>query len=459
MRRMMLIARVLALALIVSGLIGSTLIASVSRAQVEPAATGRTYYVRQTVGDDGHDGLSPATAWRHITKLTGAMRAGDTAYVGPGLYREQVTVYDDGTAENRLTFIADTTGQHTGDPPGVVMIAGSDPVDAGIFGPSSAPGVYTARFPAYPVLGVVEMDGAQYRYMLVRSKKEFPEGTQLPENYPFDALAKTPSTFNYDKDSQVLYIHTSDGKPPSTHEIELIRRSSGFLVFGRRYVTVIGFTFRHLGDSGIDFWRGASHGIAINNTAYGSRIGIRVLESPDVLLYGNTLFRNENSGAYFLRESFSAVAIGNTAYENVKGLRWGSRSLNGLALDNTLFDNHERGLAIEETGRVLLRRNRLVNNGQSQLLVLEGGYGSESNCFENSGPHQVTAAFSLVSFSPEHYKTLAEYQKAKRQDLDSREGGCGPLPQKIDVRKLHAETTAYAERARQILSGSPPARQ
>jgi hypothetical protein len=86
-----------------------------------------TYYVRQTVGDDTHDGLTAATAWKHFSRLSEAMNAGDTAFVGPGLYREQVTVAHDGTADGRITFIADTTGQQTGDPPGVVMVTGAEP--------------------------------------------------------------------------------------------------------------------------------------------------------------------------------------------------------------------------------------------------------------------------------------------------------------------------------------------
>jgi len=57
-----------------------------------------TYYVRQTIGDDTHDGLSPQTAWQHFSKLSPAMHAGDVAYVGPGLYREEVVVENDGTA-------------------------------------------------------------------------------------------------------------------------------------------------------------------------------------------------------------------------------------------------------------------------------------------------------------------------------------------------------------------------
>jgi len=452
MRPTTLISKRLILALTLPTLIGVSVVASVSRAQVKPSPAGHIYYVRQTVGDDANDGLSPKTAWRHVARLQDAMGPGDTAYVGPGLYREQVSLGKSGTKENRLTFIADSTGQQTGDPPGVVMLAGTDPVDTKAFTPTSTPGVYKMPLPTEPELqGVVEMDGDQYRYLRVRNIKDFPKGTDVPATYSLDTIAKTPATFFPDEDAKILYIHTSDGKPPSVHQIELLRRSSGFLLFGKRYVTIIGFTFRHMGDAGIDFWRAAGDGIAINNTAYGSRQGIRAVESPNVLIYGNTLFRNENSGAYFLRQSTDGVAIGNIAYENVKGLRWGSQSVNGVALDNTLFDNHERGLSIEDTGHMLVRGNRLVNNAQSQLLVLESVYGSTNNCFENAAPQQLTADFSLVSFIHDRYKTLAEYQKVKHQDLDSREGTCGPPPQKIDVRKLHAETMSYPERAQKLL--------
>src|SRR5438128_5451615 len=139
-------------------------------------AMATTYYVRQTVGDDSHDGTSPETAWQHIRKLSAAMQAGDIAYVGPGLYRDQIIVLNDGAPDKRITFIADTTGQRTGDPPGIVMITGADPMDVSTFVPEGAPGVYKAPF-ARPVFGRAEMDGNQFRYEMVKSRKDIP----LPE--------------------------------------------------------------------------------------------------------------------------------------------------------------------------------------------------------------------------------------------------------------------------------------
>jgi parallel beta-helix repeat protein len=412
-------------------------------------ADATTYYVRQTIGADTNNGLTPGTAWQHIEKLMRVMRAGDTAYVGPGLYREQITVLANGTASQRITFIADSTGQHTGDPPGVVMIAGSDPVDESRFEPSWAPDVYQyTPDPPQLVQWVVEMDGTQTRYARARDTREH----LIDKTQELEVVARRPATFFYDRDANVLYIHTSDGKAPDEHEIELIHRGNGIAFSGSRFVTVIGFTFRHVGDAGINFFKGSGDCVAINNTSYGNRQGIRVYSAKNVLIYGNTLCRNENAGVYFAAKSANGQAIRNINYENVKGVRWSSESVHGLAFDNVLFDNHEAGLAIENANDAVLRGNTLVNNKRTQLLVINTTYTSENNCFENGNPEQLTADFLVGG----KYKTLAEYQAVERQDLHSREGGC-TLPEKIDVHQLHAETTAYTERARAELRNAAPA--
>ena len=410
-------------------------------------AGGTTYYVRQTVGDDARDGTAPERAWLHLSKLSTAMHAGDTAYVGPGLYREQIDVTNDGTPAGRIVFVADTTGQHTGDPPGVVMVAGSDPVDPAVFtAHSAAVGVYTAPF-ADRVWGAVEIDGPQHRYKDVQQEHD-------PKTVPLDVVAKTPSTYFYDESAKRLYLHTSDGHPPASHELELIHRGDGILITGKHHVTVMGFTFRSMQDAGISFFKGSGDGIAVNNTSWGSRQGIRVYGATNVLVSGNTLFRNENSGVYFAAESANGVALGNTAYENTKGLRWSSNSVSALALDNVAFDNTEAGIALENADRAILRANRLVNNAKYQLLVIQTTYSSESNCFATSDPTQLVAEF-FPYFAADSHRTLAEYQLARHADLHSREGGCAPLPPKVDVRRLQAEAADYVARARKLLKPAP----
>ncbi len=416
--------------------VGFTGVVPVSLASEEGGPVkGRSFYVRQTVGDDANNGMSPETAWSRISRLSREMRAGDTAYIGPGLYREGIWVHNSGTADNRLTFIADSTGQYTGDPPGVVMITGAEPVDEGIFKPYSTPGVYMAKVPDFKVWGVVEMDGDQYRYTKATSTKEY-----LVDNVPaIDVVAKFPSSYFYDEEAKTLFIHTSDKRKPGDHEIELIRRLNGISMVGKHYVTVIGFAFRHMGDAGINFFKGSGDGIAINNTSYGSRQGIRVYNATDIAVYGTTLFRNENCGVYFAAESTNGLVVGNTAYENIKGVRWSSQSVGGIAIDNTLFDNHEAGVSIENADNTTLMRNRIVNNRKYQLLVTQSDYHLKDNCFQSDSSEQLNIEIL--------------YEKGKHRDEYSRQGDCGQIPEKLDVIRLHAETMGYAERARRILKG------
>ncbi|MHC4407307.1 MAG: right-handed parallel beta-helix repeat-containing protein [Planctomycetota bacterium] len=331
--------------------------------------------------------MSPDNAWRSFSLLENAMQAGDTAFVGPGLYRQKVTVAHSGIAGQRITFVADTSGEHTGDPPGIVMITGADSVDETVFAPHSTPGLYVAPSPEGRVWGVVEMDGPQYRY-----KNAFDTVEHLREGVSeLDVVAKRPSTFFYDLDAEVVYIHTSDGKPPATHEIELIRRNYGIATYDKHYVSVIGFTFRHMGSAAIDFDDSSSHVLALNNTSYGGWQGIRVFNSTEVLVAGNTLFRNGNSGVYFLNASTHGYAVGNIVYENAKGVRWSSDSANGLAVDNVAFDNHETGIAIEDSDDIRVSRNVLVNNAISQLRVKKSRYLSQGNCFESGVGEQLIA--------------------------------------------------------------------
>ena len=410
----------------------------------EVRATGRTFYVRQTVGDDSNDGLSPKTAWRSVSKLSDAMKAGDTAYVGPGLYREDIKLLHSGTSKNRITLIADTRGEFTGDPPGVVMLAGAEPVDENIFEPYYAPGVFKAHFPSYHVLGVVEMDGDQSRYGRVTEKAEYVIEKMSVE----DVVAKYPSIFFYDETKKVLYLHTSDGKHPNTHEIEIARRMNGIPIVKKQYIAIIGFTFRHFGDGGITFWE-SSNGFAIGNTSYGNRQGIRVFGCKDIFVYANTLFRNENCGVYFLKASQNGLAVSNIAYENnAKGIRFGDRSA-GIALDNIVFDNHAAGISAEASCNVLLRGNRMVNN-EYQLFALRSKVSLDGDCYQKGNPKQYTLEF----FRSDEYYDLTEHEKARQKDLRSKEGNCGPLPEKIDVKKLHQETMTYTERARKILEES-----
>ncbi len=395
----------------------------------EPAAPGRTFYVRQAAGLDGNDGRTPETAWQSLSPLATRVRAGDVVYVGPGLYRDAVNVTRGGRPDAPLVFMGDASGAATGDAPGPVLIVGSDPVDEARFEPAGAPGVFRLHVPEFPVLGVVEMDGPQHRYAGVLEPIVGPP--------PLERVETMRASFYYDRETAMLTLHTSDDAPPTAHELELIRRHSGFYVVRQPWVTVGGFHLRSFGDSPISF-RWADHGAAIANVAWGSRQGVRVRASEGVLLEGNTLFRNANSGAYFVQGSRGGIAVGNVAYENVKGLRWSSESVGGRALANVLFENREAGLSFERAPGGLARDNRLFANLRTQFMLHETEVVSDANCFAlGAGASSIAERWEKKRFP-----TLAQHRRENGMDRSSRSGSCGPTPRKVDVHEIQRRALA-----------------
>jgi len=65
----------------------------------------RTFHV-SLKGDDGRDGLSPATAWKTLRHAAAAVVAGDTVLVHGGKYEENVPVRATGDKERPVTFRA-----------------------------------------------------------------------------------------------------------------------------------------------------------------------------------------------------------------------------------------------------------------------------------------------------------------------------------------------------------------
>jgi len=401
---------------------------------------GTTYYTRSTVGKDYYDGLSPETAWQTVGRAKRELGPGDTLIIGPGLYREGVQLSSGGLPGRPLRIFGDSSGKLTGDPPGPVVMAGAMPIEETIFEPEGTPGVFMATFSDFNVRGVVEMDGPQRRY---RSVLE-PIKPVIPH---VEKVRKERSSFWFEQESSTLYIHTSDERPPADHELELIRSFAGFYLVGKPHVWVSGLTFRNYIDAGVHFRDGSDHGRAFNNIAFGSRQGFRIQNASQVQILRNVMFRNENSGAYFLRGSQDGLAQGNFVYENAVGLRFGSQSNAGAAIDNLALDNRDAGLSFEKVLFQVSSQNNMKNNS-IQLRLRSASFFSDNNCYE--AETETGQSFAQLN-SKETYQELSEFSTIFRQDLNSKDKDCVTKAEKVDVAALHAETLSYPKRAQEIL--------
>ena len=111
------------------------------------------YYVSQQRGNDENSGLSPLLPWKTITKAL-EVTANDEMdvyiYIGPGTYREQLTLQNGGVDEtHRIIYLGDPDVQYViGDKPGIVRLTSSDEND---FPLATDPGtVYTITFNNQP---------------------------------------------------------------------------------------------------------------------------------------------------------------------------------------------------------------------------------------------------------------------------------------------------------------------
>lgn len=84
-----------------------------------------TYYVGSG-GSDSNAGTSWGARFLTISKAALVVAANDTVYIGPGTYREKVTLTISGTSGNPIRWIGDYDGSHTDGVGGVVRITGSN---------------------------------------------------------------------------------------------------------------------------------------------------------------------------------------------------------------------------------------------------------------------------------------------------------------------------------------------
>lgn len=240
---------------------------------------GTTWHVRVD-GDDGRDGLTPATAFRTISHGGKAVKAGDTLLIGPGEYYESVELRLAGDAEKRTYYRAEI--------PGTVLIRG----DREVSGFRPVPGyrfVYETDWKE-PVNAVNERDSMKiYLPAATVRELEFVRGVW----YRDEAAGK-------------LYISTSDGQPPEAHYLTVsVIMGNGFLVRDALNVEVDGLMVT-------GFY---SH-YPVRNGPSNSLQGIYLMSPQHSMIRNCTAFFNSNGIILGAWKSEKSVIAGCTAYVN-----------------------------------------------------------------------------------------------------------------------------------------------
>jgi len=407
-------------------------------------ASAGTYYVDASSPQCSPTG--PGTVSQPYCTISAALAAhgsaGNTILVQPGTYRETVTFAASGTSLAPVVLRANGPG---------VVIDGADDLSA------------TGAWAAYSG-DVWFAAGVTWSPLQV-----FADGARLTEtgNSPTSLQS---GTYRYVA-GEGLYVNAGGGNP-GLHGTLVGRRSNAFVVSGRSWITLDGFTVTHTEDRSI-YVSGGSTDIAVLGcvVTFSNRYGIYVNGCQRVRIAGNVvtdsndhgidltggctgcliednesarnavpgtrkangLYMHDSTGNTIRRnrwhdnqdtgQDFQLGASNNLSYENVS---WnnGDHGYDHLAatgnvhLNDVAYGNFKDGFSIEGTSPGTQLTNCIaVNNGlttnEYDLWVdatSTSGFVSNDNIFWNATSQQP------FKFNKTVYATLAGYQAGSGQD-------------------------------------------
>lgn len=187
---------------------------------VEP--TLRTLYVAPN-GNDGNDGLSPATAVRSIQRAADLAQAGDLVLVAPGIFHEAVDLPRSGSATQPIVFRAQGSG---------VVLDGARVLPANTSWTALGNGVYRATLD-FDTGHVVSEQGRLFRYASAEDLQALAAGA--------------PGGFFFDTGNRQLSVKFADGSAPSAHILHVADLPAAFTLDGRAFVRIEGFDIRWYG--------------------------------------------------------------------------------------------------------------------------------------------------------------------------------------------------------------------
>lgn len=415
------------------------------------SAVAQTYYVSNAAPCVTPDGTELAPYCTINSAMAAHNGPGVTIIVKPGVYREQVTVNNSGSAG--LPFVFQAQG------PGVIVEGADDFSDPALW-VSAGTGVWRAASVA-ALPNQVFADGARL------TVTNLAPGSMPDNSFSFVA-------------GQGLYVKLASGDSPALHAALVGKRTHGFSIFGRSYVTVSGFEVQHQEQRGFNLGNTTSatsdlsilgntvrqtfnygivsincqrniidgnnvsyagfHGIGLTNGTTQSVVcnnevsysvdpavrranGIFLSAATSNRLFGNSLHHNDDTGLHF-----SAASNDNVSFHNRSWLN-GDHGFDHLATSGTrhvndiAYGNHVDGFSFEGNSpnnsvhNSIAVDNGLTTGGNDLWVDLNSsvGFVSDHNIFYNSTPE------TPIKYITTSYLTLDAYRLASNQDAHSKQ--------------------------------------
>lgn len=306
-------------------------------------ASSATFYVDNQSATCSNAGLgTEAQPYCTIGAALAAHQGPDvTIIVKPGIYREQVTVPASGTA--LLPFVIQASG------PGVV-VDGSDSFANTALWTLSTGNVYVASTVTWATTQVY-VDGARLT-----------PSTSTPALLPANAFTYVAG--------QGLYVNLG-GVNPGSRQTLVGRRSFGFNIFTKSFVTIDGFEVTRTESRGINIQNGCTDlVIARNRVSFANSYGIQTVNGQRIVIDGNVVSDCNLHGIGLTAGASGCTVRNNEAFRNIDPA---IRRANGIHLfgapgntlvGNRVHDNQDTGMQFSGgSNNCVAWNNRSWNNG------------------------------------------------------------------------------------------------
>ncbi len=346
---------------------------SASSQEVISTRPVQTYSVEQTNPACSDTGPGTAAApFCTIGAATQKLLAGDTALVGPGQYREQVSITASGEPANPITLQATS--------PSAVIVGTNDVSDAAGW-TTTATTAWRHAFAVTPT-------------------QVFLDGQPLPK--ATSATTTTTNSWFYDAATTSLYVDTGGTNPAAGHTVSAGARSFGILLRQVSDIAVSGFALRQQNFNAVAVDRSQRITLADLDVAQAGAPGITVDASSNAKLTGIQSAFNLSIGVRFFNSTDSELRSSVTHENQHHGVSvQGSTgvTVSGVAtyLNKRLSTRIATGIDVSAASQqTLIELNLAYNNDDSGIEAYSGSTGTtiRRNVVYDNGDHGIDTSFA-----------------------------------------------------------------